>query len=322
MLDFETISKIINLKIEKFNLSNRPENLYLPIKYSLNGGGKRIRPVLCLLANEMFDGNINDAIDVAIGIEIFHNFTLLHDDIMDNSDIRRGLATVHKKWNNNIAILSGDAMTIIAYQNIIKAKNNLKEILKVFSKTALEICEGQQYDMDFENRLDVSETEYLEMIKLKTAVLLAASLKIGALTANAEGEYENIYNLGINLGMAFQLQDDYLDSYGNPEKFKKNLGGDIVSNKKTYLLIKALELSSEKTKSELINLLNEKNFIPSEKIKTVKNIYNELELKKLSENLVEKYFFEAENNVNNIKISPKNKENLIKFINYLKNRNY
>ncbi|MDD3686898.1 MAG: polyprenyl synthetase family protein [Bacteroidales bacterium] len=313
---------IINSHIASLSFGKVPQNLYDPVYYSLSAGGKRIRPVLCLMAAELFGGNIEKILDVACGIEIFHNFTLLHDDMMDNASVRRGNPTVHIKWTDNIALLSGDAMSVIAYKYISKAQN-LKETLDVFSDTALKICEGQQFDMDFESRNDVSVDEYLNMINLKTAVLLAASLKIGAIEANAaESDKQNIYEFGRNLGMAFQLQDDYLDTYGNVEKFGKNIGGDIVSNKKTYLLIKALELASGKEKEELNLWLAKKDFNNEEKIAAVKKIYDKLEIAKKSQLLMEFYFEKAEEFFSKLSISNENKDTLKKFTDSLRERNY
>ena len=321
---YTEIAELINENIKKLNFDLlSPQNLYAPIKYSLEGGGKRVRPVLCLMANQMFDGNIEDIIEPALGIEIFHNFTLLHDDIMDNSDLRHGKPAVHKQWNNNIAILSGDAMSIMAYQFIAKAKNNAVEILKTFSETALQICEGQQYDMDFEVTLDVSQDNYLKMITLKTAVLLAASLKIGALAANADAQNcENIYNVGINLGLAFQLQDDLLDSYGDTSKFQKNLGGDIVSNKKTYLLINALSKSDAETKKELLYWLDTKNFDKDTKINAVKNIYDKLNIPYDCLKLINDCCLKAELYLKLLNVEDAKKRILKDFIESLKDRKY
>jgi geranylgeranyl diphosphate synthase, type II len=313
---------IVNSHISKLDFGQNPENLYQPVYYSLSAGGKRIRPVLCLMANEMFGGDCTKVLDTACGIEIFHNFTLLHDDMMDNATVRRGNPTVHIKWTDNIALLSGDAMSVIAYKYIAVA-HNLKETLDVFSDTALKICEGQQYDMDFESRNDVSVEEYLKMINLKTAVLLAASLKIGAIEADAsESDKENIYEFGRNLGMAFQLQDDYLDTYGNVEKFGKNIGGDIVSNKKTFLLIKALELANGKEKDELNLWLDKKEFNNEEKIAAVRKIYDKLEICKQSQLLMDSSFDKAEEYFNKLSISNEKKMILKDFTDSLRERNF
>ena len=234
MNSIEQITKIIDAEIAKINWTREPHGLYEPIAYVLSLGGKRVRPALVLAGCEMFSGDVNDAIAPALGIEIFHNFTLLHDDIMDKADIRRGKPTVHKKWNDNTAILSGDVMQIVAYQYIAKTKTeHLKEVIDLFSAMATEICEGQQLDMNFETRTDVSADEYLEMIRLKTAVLLGAALKIGAIIGNASETDQNLlYDFGVNLGLAFQLKDDLLDVYGNSATFGKKIGGDISNQGK------------------------------------------------------------------------------------------
>ena len=230
----EEFIAIVQKSIESIAYPQEPAELYNPIRYELSLGGKRIRPVLTLLACELFDGDYRNALDAATGIEIFHNFTLLHDDVMDKADIRRGKPTVHVKWNENTAILSGDAMQIIAFMHMMKTpEKSRKAVCDVFLKTSLEICEGQQYDMEFESRNDVKEEEYLDMIRLKTAVLLGGALKIGALIAGAsKNDADKIYKFGENIGLAFQLRDDYLDVYGDPEIFGKNIGGDILNNKK------------------------------------------------------------------------------------------
>lgn len=322
MLKAEDFLKIINEGIKQLDFGNEPKNLYDPINYSLSVGGKRIRPVLCLLACQACGGDYKNALNAAYAIEIFHNFTLLHDDMMDNATLRRGKAVVHVKWNSNIALLSGDAMSVIAYKYISKTKN-LVPVLDVFSDTALKICEGQQYDMDFETRTDVSEEEYIKMINLKTAVLIAASLKIGALVADADSETaNNLYECGRNIGLAFQLQDDYLDSFGNEEIFGKKIGGDIVSNKKTYLLIKALQISNKSTKKKLIDLLNQKVFDPEEKIKAVLKIYEELKIKKFSEELMNFYIAQADRYFDKLNINSNEAEILREYLNSLKLRKY
>ena len=323
MYHYKELYNIINSEIEKINFNKSPKKLYEPIYYSLKVGGKRIRPILCLMASEMFGGKIENTLNSAIGIEIFHNFTLLHDDMMDNADTRRNLPTVHVKWDKNIALLSGDAMSIIAYKFIGKHSENIEQILDVFSETALQICEGQQYDMDFETSFDISEQDYLEMINLKTAVLLAASLKIGAILANAaENDCDNLYKFGQNIGMAFQLQDDLLDAFGDTEKFGKNIGGDIVSNKKTYLLIKALELANGKEKTELLNWITVKEFDAKEKITSVKKIYNNLDIKELTEKQIIYYFNEAWKYFDLLNVESSKKEMLKEFVESFKSRDY
>jgi len=235
-----------------------PKNLYQPISYILNLGGKRLRPILTLMACELFNGNYKNALNASLAIEVFHNFTLMHDDIMDHAELRRGKQTVHKKWNENTGILSGDAMLIYANQLLENYDVNLyKKLMIIFNKTALEVCEGQQYDIDFETRNDVTITEYIKMISYKTAVLVACALKMGALIANAsKTDCENIYNFGFSLGIAFQLQDDYLDTFGNVATFGKKIGGDILENKKTFLYLKTLELANKEDKIVLQKLFS------------------------------------------------------------------
>lgn len=294
MNDSKLLLDRFNDKLSTLDFGKNPDRLYDPIYYALSVGGKRIRPVLCLMSSELFGGDFEDAIHAALGVEIFHNFTLLHDDMMDKAEMRRGKPVVHVKWNENIALLSGDAMSVIAYKYICESKKNLKDILDVFSDTALKICEGQQYDMDFEEMSNVSESEYLKMIKLKTAVLLAASLKIGAICAESKLEdQQKIYDFGENLGMAFQLQDDLLDVYGNPAVFGKNIGGDIVANKKTYLLIKALEMANAEQAKKLNYWIMLKEFNSEEKIQSVRAIYDEIGIREHSENLMNEYFHKA-----------------------------
>lgn len=313
--------EIINSEIESLEFPQKPENLYEPIKYILSIGGKRLRPLLALISNDLYEKNIEDIIFPAIGLEIFHNFTLLHDDIMDKAEIRRNKQTVHKKWNENIAILSGDAMMFIANNLMLKTNQKfIKEILLLFNKTAIEVCEGQQFDMNFEESLDVSENEYIEMIRLKTSVLIATALKFGAIIGNATQEDADlIYNYGINIGLAFQLQDDLLDTYGNVEVFGKKIGGDIVSNKKTFLLISALNNSNKKDKSELLNLLKG-TFENDLKIEKVKSIYDKYQVKQITEEKIENYFVEAKNILD--KISIKDKNVLNNFIENLRNRKF
>ncbi|PLX19439.1 MAG: isoprenyl synthetase, partial [Marinilabiliales bacterium] len=268
MYNLKELQDLINKKISNEKIGREPFSLYDPIKYTLESGGKRIRPVLVLMTCNLFSDKIEHALRPAIGLEIFHNFTLLHDDIMDHADIRRGNPTVHKKWNENAAILSGDAMFIKAYEYFLDCQStNFREILKIFNSTALEVCEGQQYDMEFEEKAIVTEAEYLRMIELKTSVLLAAALKIGALLGGAnEKDADLLYQFGLNIGLAFQLQDDYLDVYGDVKVFGKKIGGDIVANKKTFMLIKAQEMARGEIKEQLNQLLNEQDFDRETKI--------------------------------------------------------
>lgn len=283
---------LIEDKLAAFNFGNQPPELYEPIRYVLSLGGKRLRPLLTLMTYHLFDEQFEKAIYPALGVEVFHNFTLLHDDIMDNAPIRRGRQTVHEKWNANIAILSGDVMLVRAYDLFLKSDHvDLKKILSKFNKCASEVCEGQQYDMNFESTHSVSETEYLEMIKLKTAVLLGFAIELGAMIGGAEEKTCNqLYEFGINIGLGFQLKDDLLDVYADSNKFGKQVGGDIISNKKTYLMIKGLEKAEGKIKDELIYWLNNKNFDLGEKVNAVISIYEKLGIKELTELKMNSYF--------------------------------
>ncbi len=295
MFSFEKILQIIDQAICQLKFEKKPQSLYDPIVYTLSLGGKRIRPAFTLMACNLYRADIKHALMPALGIEVFHNFTLLHDDLMDEAQKRRNQPTVHIKWNRNTAVLSGDAMLIAAYRFIGETKPELlKPILDLFTQTALEICEGQQYDMEFESRSDVTEAEYIEMIRLKTAVLLACSLKTGALIGGAsEQDAEILYRFGIHIGLAFQLQDDLLDVYGSPQTFGKNIGGDILCNKKTFILIHALERASEAQKAHIASYQKtdqEANYTPDEKIAAITSIYNELKIKDLTQDKM-KYFY-------------------------------
>ena len=254
--------------LNTYNVEREPKNLYQPIKYILNLGGKRLRPVLTLMTTACFDGDVDRAMDAALAVEVFHNFSLIHDDIMDAAPLRRGQETVHEKWDLNTGILSGDAMLIRAYQLFENyPPETFRELAKLFSKTALEVCEGQQYDIDFETRLQVSIPEYLKMIECKTAVLVGAAMQMGAIVANAPIEDQvRCYDFGKNLGIAFQLQDDYLDAFGNPEIFGKQVGGDILENKKTYLFLKAIENGSPEVRTELTQLFQNNALKPENKV--------------------------------------------------------
>lgn len=318
----QDLEKIIAKNFEEILFDNDPINLYSPINYILSIGGKRVRPLLTLMAADLFQGDINKAVKPAMAIEIFHNFSLLHDDLMDRSDTRRGQPTVHKKWNNNIAILSGDAMLIEAYKYIAQVPDNLlHEILNVFSNMAIDVCKGQQLDMDYETRENVSESEYLEMIRLKTAVLIASSLKIGAILSGAkESDADLLYNYGINIGLAFQLKDDILDVYGNQSTFGKRIGEDIVNNKKTFLLLKALEISNPQQREELEKWIAMTEFDETEKIAAVKNIYEELSIKAVSENMVQKYYQSAIDCLSSIEVGDERKKELYLFAENLNNR--
>jgi geranylgeranyl diphosphate synthase type II len=272
--------------ISQFPFIREPKGLYEPVRYVLSNGGKRIRPVLMLMAYNLYKDNVSKIYGVAFAIEMYHNCTLLHDDLMDKADMRRGRKTVHKVWTDNTAILSGDAMLILAYRYITDCPPEyLNDVLTLFNEAVLGICEGQQYDMDFEQRSDVTETEYMEMIRLKTAILFAASLKIGAILGGASKEdADNLYNFGVGLGIAFQLKDDFLDVYGDSVVFGKNIGGDILCNKKTYLLVKALECADKFQADELRRWLAMSQYDSNEKIIAVTNIYNQLGVKEICEN--------------------------------------
>lgn len=306
MLSFNEILQKIENEISQLSFEYPPKSLYDPIEYILSLGGKRIRPALALMACNLYSENVDNVISPALGIEVFHNFTLLHDDLMDKADKRRNKPTVHKVWNDNTAILSGDAMLIAAYQLIGKTEpKHLKEVFDLFTATALEICGGQQYDMEFESRTDVTETEYIEMIRLKTAVLLACSLKTGAIMGGAsQKDATNLYEFGINIGLAFQLQDDLLDVYGDTATFGKNIGGDIICNKKTFLLIHAFELSSTEQKKMLNDWISKETFVPSEKIKSITTIYNTLNLKEITIAKMQGYYDKAMQHLAELNVSP------------------
>jgi len=299
-----------------------PKNLYEPIQYILSLGGKKLRPVLALLSTDAFGVDYKKALDVALAIEVFHNFTLIHDDIMDDAPLRRGKGTVHEKWNTNIGILSGDAMLILAYQYLENYEPTIfKKLTQLFSKTGIEVCEGQQLDIDFETRNDVSIDEYLKMITLKTSVLVASALKMGAIIANVpEDEAQKMYDFGLNLGVAFQLQDDYLDAFGNPETFGKQVGGDIIENKKTFLYLKALELSDQTEKQVLKVLFSEKLTKNHKKIEKVKSIFISSKAAEKTKKEIEKYTQRAFITLESISISEKKKQLLKDFGTELMNR--
>ena len=284
--------KYINTAISKIKYPEEPNGLYEPIKYTLSEGGKRLRPLLTLASCDALGGDIDGAKNQAIGVEIFHNFTLLHDDVMDNADMRRGKATVHRKWNEATAILSGDAMLTLATQFMTKGDGTkIWDVISLFNTTAMEVYQGQQYDMDFEKRLDVTVDEYLEMIRLKTSVLLGCACKLGAIMAGAfDSEQKAFYKYGVKLGLAFQLQDDFLDTYGDPNIFGKKIGGDILNDKKTWLLISAL---NEDNSGKLKEIIGNNEIAPEEKIAQVKSIYDNLNLGNRCKELMEQYATEA-----------------------------
>ncbi len=317
----ELINKI-NEEIVKLDISGDPKELYEPIEFSLQNGGKRIRPLMTLIACDMFGGNTDQVMSSAIGLEIFHNFTLVHDDIMDQAPIRRGKPTVYKKWDTNTAILSGDVMFALAYQYLLNSPEKyLSRVLNVFNDTVIQVCEGQQYDMNFEISENVTEAEYLNMIRLKTAVLPAACLKIGAIIARApENEIQNLYLFGELFGLAFQLKDDWLDVYGEEDVFGKKTGGDIVANKKTWLYIKAFEKADDNQKNELKQAFSGNIQNQKDKIEVVKNIYDNLKLNELAIEQIDKYHKRAIDYVNKIKIPDDSKSNLFDLLNKLVER--
>ncbi|MDI9309540.1 MAG: polyprenyl synthetase family protein [Limnohabitans sp.] len=315
--------EIISKHFSELTISKQPDNLYEPIRYILSLGGKRMRPVLTLMSAEVFDADIFKAINAATAVEVFHNFSLIHDDIMDDAPLRRGNQTVHEKWNINTGILSGDAMLILAYQFFESYEPKIfRELAKLFSKTALEVCEGQQYDVDFETRDDVSILEYLKMIEYKTAVLVAAAMKMGAIVAETSEENANlIYDFGLNLGIAFQIQDDYLDAFGDPETFGKQVGGDIIENKKTFLYIKALEFANPTDKEKLLQLFSMQPEDNTDKIQSVKEIFNSSGASQATQQAIKDYTFEAFKTLEQIAISDEKKQVLRKFGESLMNRN-
>lgn len=313
---------IVKGHIAGLQFTRTPKGLYDPVSYVLSLGGKRIRPVLMLMAYNLYREDVKAILQPATGIEVYHNYTLLHDDLMDRADMRRGKATVHKVWNDNVAILSGDAMLVLAYQFMAQcASEKLKDVMDLFSLTALEICEGQQLDMEFEQRKDVKEDEYIEMIRLKTSVLLAASLKIGAILGGASKEdADALYDFGVNLGLAFQLKDDLLDVYGDPLRFGKNIGGDILCNKKTYLVIKAFEHANTDQEALLSDWFTRETFDPQEKIAAVTRLYNEIGVKALCENRIVEYSKRASESLNRVNVPAENKQELETMMNELMHR--
>ncbi|WP_018612229.1 polyprenyl synthetase family protein [Segetibacter koreensis] len=307
-----------------FNVRHFPEvpaSLYDPCEYFLGLGGKRIRPVMCLMGNELFDAITPEAFEIATAIELFHNFTLIHDDIMDNAPLRRGMQTVHKKFNESTALLSGDVMVIQAYEYINKIKTSyINKVLGLFNKTARQVCEGQQLDMDFEKKKTVALDEYIHMIGLKTSVLMGASLQLGAILGGAgEGNGKHLYEFGLNLGIAFQLQDDYLDAFGDPEKFGKQVGGDIVANKKTFLMIHALEVATNEQKEELQNIMA---INPEDKVKKVLSIYKSCGVDEWARSLKEKYVTEAFQHLEDIAVLSVRKKPLQQLASFLVQREY
>ncbi len=312
----------INAYLEQMPYMRPPKGLYEPIAYELSLGGKRIRPVLMLMAYNIYKEDVERILPQAAGLETYHNHTLLHDDVMDKADMRRNKPTVHNVWNDNTAILSGDAMLILAYRLMAEGlTGQLAEVMHIFTETTMEICEGQQWDMEFENRMDVKVDEYIEMIRLKTSVLLAAALKIGACLAGASAEEaRKLYDFGVKMGLAFQLQDDWLDVYGDPKVFGKNIGGDILCNKKTYMLITALEQADEEQRKELERWLTATDFIPAEKISAVTALYNNIGVGKRCEEMVEAYYSDGLAVLDSIALPEERKKALKDFACSLMNR--
>ena len=322
MQNIEFYQKQFLAYLENFSSFQEPKNLYNPIDYILKLGGKRLRPVLTLVTTEIFESDYQKALDAALSIEVFHNFSLVHDDIMDDAPLRRGKQTVHEKWDVNTGILSGDAMLILAYKLFENYEpNTFQALAKLFSKTALEVCEGQQYDIDFESRDDVTIPEYLKMIEFKTAVLLGAAMQMGAIVANAsKQDQENIYNFGQNLGVAFPFQADYLDAFGDPQTFGKQLGGDIIENKKTYLYLKAIENSNSEDQHQLRSLFEISPGNTTEKIETVKQMYLDSGAAQSTKEIIEKYTQEAFKTLDALNIEETKKQILKAFGTSLMNR--
>ena len=323
MLNFEELDKVTARAFDSADLSGTPGELYEPIKYMMSIGGKRLRPKFCLLVYNLFrEGFPEEILNPAIGLEIFHEFTLIHDDIMDRSDMRRGMPTVHKKWNGNVAILSGDVMSIMAYRFMARTyPDMLPEVLSLFSGTAAKVCEGQQYDMNYESLESVSMPDYLKMIGLKTAVLIACSAKMGAVIAGAGSRIsEAVYNYAYNIGMAFQIMDDYLDSFGDVSVFGKKIGGDILCNKKTYMLIQALQLADSDQHALLKSWLESKDYVPSEKIAAVTALYDQIGIKQVCDRKINDYFSQARQCLSEVDLPEEKKACLWDFALSLLNR--
>ena len=304
------LTEKVTTALEQLPYDRQPQGLYAPIKYVLSLGGKRIRPVLMLMAYNMYREDVDRIMPVALGLEVYHNFTLLHDDLMDRADVRRGKPCVHKMWNDNTAILSGDNMLVMAYQMMSRCPSSaLPSVIGIFTETALQIDEGQQYDMEFEQRTDVTEREYLEMIRLKTSVLLACALQIGALLGGAsEADAQALYAYGEKVGLAFQLQDDYLDVYGDFETFGKAIGGDILCNKKTFMLINALAHAPEHLRAELQGWLAATEYDPAEKIEAVRHIYTQVGVDQMAKEQISFYIAQAEDALHALPIAEERKE--------------
>jgi geranylgeranyl diphosphate synthase type II len=322
MIQIEQLLKTLQTEFEQHSYGEYPEELYDPIRYIMSLSGKRFRPLLTLLATSLFTDEWEKAIKPAMAVEVFHNFTLMHDDIMDNAPLRRGKPTVHEKWNENTAILSGDVMLIKAYALLIHVPNaSLRNVIERFNTTAAEVCEGQQLDMNFENRWDVTEAEYIEMIRLKTSVVLGMSLELGAIIGGAdEASKKLIYTAGESMGIGFQLKDDLLDVYGNPETFGKQVGGDIISNKKTFLLIEALDKAEGAVKQQLNEWIAAETFDRTEKVNAVRDIYDQLQIRKLTEEKINEYFNRGLACLQQLNVAQDRKEILLQFAHQLVQR--
>lgn len=322
MLTATEIQEKVNAYIASLPYERKPKSLYDPIEYVLAAGGKRIRPSFVLMAYNLFHDDVDRILPVATALETYHNYTLLHDDLMDKADMRRGRPTVQKKWDDNTAILSGDTMLVLAYEHLAKCDTKyLKPALDLFTETALEVSEGQQFDMEFETRNDVAEEEYIEMIRLKTSVLLACALKMGAVVAGASDADANaLYAFGEKVGLAFQLQDDLLDVYGDPKVFGKAIGGDITSNKKTFMLINAFNRADAGTRAELERWTTATEFDPAEKIAAVTEIYNRLGIDKLAEQRIKEYFEQSRQHLDELSVSDDRKAVLREYTERMMNR--
>ncbi len=317
------LQEAFNHFLEAQQLVKPPTQLYEPVKYTLDSAGKRIRPVLLLMAYQLYHENIDDAMNPALGLEMFHNYTLLHDDIMDKSAMRRGQPTVHSKWNDNVAILSGDVMSIMASQYVLKTEKNHRRLLERFNQAAIDVCEGQQYDMDFEQLQTISEDEYLKMISLKTGVLLAAALEMGGIVADAPNEdIKRLYDFGMKMGIGFQLQDDWLDCFGDESKLGKVIGQDILSEKKTFLFIKAYELADKVQQNALDHAFKTHHLPADDKIQFVLDVYRQLELDELTKQKSNAYFDQAHAALQSIQVEESRKEELCLFLDYLKGRSF
>ncbi|WPZ11386.1 polyprenyl synthetase family protein [Roseivirga spongicola] len=316
--DLKALIGLINNRLTEHSYGEQPNELYEPIRYIMSLGGKRLRPVLVLLAYKLFKDDHETILDQALAVEVFHNFTLMHDDIMDDAPLRRGKQTVHEKWDSSTAILSGDVMLVRAYDLLLDAPGDLRVIIKAFNECAAGVCEGQQFDMNFETMSSVTEEDYINMIRLKTAVLLGFSLQFGAMLAGAsEASTKALYKFGVDIGIGFQLKDDLLDVYADQEKFGKQVGGDIISNKKTFLLLKALELANKEQKTQLTQWIDKKEFDSAEKVEAVTAIYDQIGIKELTLGKMNEYFNKGFESLDKIEVAEERKTGLKSFAQYL-----